>query len=414
MQTGVVFRRRGLVLRQVGADERESYDAAVTASPYGDLLQSFAWGELKREQGWTPLRFLIESEAAGSGPGRRGAVTVLRHGLPGTPWGFFYIPRGPAIDFGDRTVVVFIRDALAQLARRHRAVFARLDPPLPDDREPAKTTLRRYGFVHSAGGVMTGGTQPRAVWRLPIDKSLEDLRSNLAKDHRYFVRRAQRSGVAVREGGRDDLPLFHGLLAETAKRKGFPTRSLGYFQAMWRHLRPGGNVRLFISEGPDGPLAAVLLGVMGDQAWGLYQGTSNQHRNLGPSYYLIWEMITRLAGEGFTLFDLGGVDWKPTADSGLEHFKAGFGGSRVEYIGDYDYVFRPALYALWRKAFRARQRAVLARLHLRATAGVARSTVRSVTGSMAGRLVRAATEGSRSLLTRRKPGPTGPPAKPAG
>jgi lipid II:glycine glycyltransferase (peptidoglycan interpeptide bridge formation enzyme) len=345
-------------------------------------------------------------------------MTVLRRRLPATPWSFFYIPRGPAVDYADREAVVFLRDALVHLGRRHHACFVRLDPPLPGGHRAEKSTLARYGFAFTADEALAGGTQPRAVWHLPLDRPLDDLLAGLAKDHRYFLRRAGRSGLTVREGTEADLPLFHGLLAGTARRKAFGVRSLQYFQGMWRQLGPGGplgrggHLRLFISECPDGPLAAVLLGVMGRRAWGLYQGTSDAHRNLGPSYYLIWEIITQLAAEGFTLFDLGGVPWKTSGDSGLEHFKAGFGGTRVEYIGDYDYVFLPTAYALWRLAFQARRKAMRARRIARNAAG---KTVRAA-GAVARAGLGAATKAARSLSlpTHRRPKPAGPPGGPAG
>ncbi|MHB8926600.1 MAG: lipid II:glycine glycyltransferase FemX [Bacillota bacterium] len=377
MDGKVLYRKCDFTLRQVAPDERAAFDAFIAQSPHGYLLQSYGWGEHKREAGWTPLRFLIEHRGL-----TRAAATVLRRRIPGTPWCFFYIPRGPALDFADRAAAVFFRDALRFLARRHRAVFAKLDPDVPDQAIETKRLLDRYGFIPVTIDNLISGTQPRAVWRLDLTKPLADLHADLAKDNKYFLRRAEREGIRVREGGEADLPVFFRLFEATGKRKGFYVRGLRYFEAMWRHLAPSGHLRLFIAEYQDQALAAVLVGRMGDRAWGLYQGTSDEHRNVGCSYCLIWRIITWAHDEGCVFFDFGGVPWRRSEP--MEHFKSSFGGYRQELIGDYDYVFRPVVYRLWLGGFA---------LHRRVR--------------RAGRLVRSSLRSARARVTRTTPGQGG-------
>lgn len=146
MDGKILYRKYDFTLRQVAPDERVVFDAFIAQSPRGNLLQSYGWGEHKREAGWTPLRFLIEHRGL-----TRAAATVLRRRIPGTPWCFFYVPRGPALDFADRAAAVFFRDALRFLARRHRAVFAKLDLDVPDQAIEVKRLLDRYGFIPARG-----------------------------------------------------------------------------------------------------------------------------------------------------------------------------------------------------------------------------------------------------------------------
>ncbi|MHB0886296.1 MAG: lipid II:glycine glycyltransferase FemX, partial [Bacillota bacterium] len=323
----VLFRRHDFALREVGEEDRAAFDAALAQSPQGDLLQCCGWGELKRRSGWIPLRHLIERRGAAVA-----AFTILKRRIPGTPWSFFYVPRGPALDFGDRAGLAFFRDALRHLARRHRAAFAKLDPDVADDAAGPKALLRRYGFKPvPPDDSIIGGTQPRAVWRLDLDKPLDGLHAGLAKDNKYFLRRAEREGIVVRQGEEVDLAVFHQLFEATGKRKGFIVRGLGYFEAMWRNLAPDGHLKLFIADYKGQALAAVLVGRVGDRSWGMYQGTSDEHRNVGCSYYLIWRIITWAHGEGCAFFDFGGVPWSRSAP--MEHFKSSFGGYRRELIG---------------------------------------------------------------------------------
>ena len=280
-------------------EDRAAFDAALAQSPQGDLLQCYGWGELKRRAGWIPLRCLIERRGAPVA-----AATILKRRIPGTPWSFFYLPRGPALDSGDRATLAFFRDALRHLARRHRAAFAKLDPDVADDAAAGadadaadpKVLLRRCGFTPvPPDDSVIGGTQPRAVWRLNLDKPLDGLHAGLAKDNKYFLRRAEREKIVVRQGEEADLAIFHQLFEGTGKRKGFIVRGLGYFEAMWRNLAPDGHLKLFIADYKGPPLAAVL----------------------------IWRIIAWAHGEGCEFFDFGGVPWQRSAP--MEHFKGSFG-----------------------------------------------------------------------------------------
>src|SRR3989442_660254 len=80
---------------RIAADEEhERYNAFVSTSPYADVMQSWEWGEVKRRSGWTPRRFVVESDG-----GRVvGAAQVLgRRPVRGAPR-LLYAPRGPVVE----------------------------------------------------------------------------------------------------------------------------------------------------------------------------------------------------------------------------------------------------------------------------------------------------------------------------
>ena len=94
-----------------------------------------------------------------------------------------------------------------------------------------------------------------------------------------------------------------------------------------------------------------MVSFYGNGAVYLHGGLSYEHRAYMAPYLLHWEAIKDAKKNGFSFYDLWGVaPQNAPADhtwSGITRFKEGFGGEFLEYVGAYDYVYRPA----WYKAF---------------------------------------------------------------
>src|SRR5262245_27872257 len=69
------------------------WDNFVQNSPFGHPLQLWAWGEVKKKNGWEPLRLGVQL-----GDNLEVAVQVLFWKIPKTSYKLAYVPRGPVID----------------------------------------------------------------------------------------------------------------------------------------------------------------------------------------------------------------------------------------------------------------------------------------------------------------------------
>lgn len=342
-------------VRQIDASERERFDAYISQAN-GDVLQSYEWGEVKAKTGWRPLRLVAED-----GERIRAAITVLVRKVPLFDRTIFYAPRGPVIDFQDAEAFDALIAELRRLARAQRAVFLKIDPDVPaGDRETASFLASR-GFVSSSGEEKNfEGVQPRFVFRLPLDGSLDEIMARFSSKTRYNIRLAERRGVNARVGTRDDLPAFYRLLEETAARDRFLIRSYDYFVDIWDNLVQRGLARLFVAEYEGEMIAGTLAFIMGNKAWYVYGASGNRHRNVMPNHLLQWTMINWAVGEGCTLYDFRGISGDMNPDNplyGLYRFKKGFGGEVTEFIGEFDLPFAPLFYRLWNVAEPAYRRA---------------------------------------------------------
>ena len=117
---------------------------------------------------------------------------------------------------------------------------------------------------------------------------------------------------------------------------------------MWDAFRPGGRAQLLFAETTDGePQATLFLVRCGTRVVEPYGGMTEAGADSRANYLLKWEAIVRSKAAGAETYDLWGL-----AHPGIAHFKTGFGGREVRYIGAWDLVLDP----LGRQTYEVAQR----------------------------------------------------------
>ncbi|MGI6038051.1 MAG: lipid II:glycine glycyltransferase FemX [Limnochordia bacterium] len=334
-------------IKLVGAKEQAAFNEYVAAQG-GDLLQSYQWGEIKSRTGWEPIRFAVLE-----GGRIKGTMAILKRELPGIKAPIFYAPRGPVLDFKDQRTFDFLLEQVAQLARREGALFLKIDPPVPSHRRDIHQILLKRNFLHLDKGPNFEGIQPRFVMQLDITPGEGQLLAEMKAKTRYNIRYGQRKGVRIKEScTKADLAVFYQILLETAERDNFQVRSYDYFQLLWDYLVPPGLGKLFMASYEGEYIAGAFLFRLGATAWYVYGASANHNRNVMPNYVLQWAMIRWAQRHRCRIYDFRGVSGEDDPANplyGLYKFKTGFGAQRIEYLGEYDLVYRPLLYGLWRR-----------------------------------------------------------------
>ena len=193
----------------------------------------------------------------------------------------------------------------------------------------------------------------------------EELLRRMKQKTRYNIRLAARKGVTVRAGSEADLASFYELMETTAQRDGFGIHTRAYYEAAHHLFVPTGQGRLLLAE-YEGQLLAglVVLGVgrRGGTACYMYGASSDEHRNLMPTYILQWEAMLWAKEQGHRVYDLWGVPDEDEATLeagftqrndglwGVYRFKRGFGGRLVRTAGAWDLVYAPLRYQLYSAA----------------------------------------------------------------
>jgi peptidoglycan pentaglycine glycine transferase (the first glycine) len=332
--------------RQVGEGERRRFDAFVAEHPTGGVLQSWAWGDIRKRQGWDAVRLAVEDQ----GGGVRGAASVLVRELP-LGGSILYLPRGPVLDYTDAPALDAMASALRRLAEKRHGILVKVDPYVTPPDPRVRGALLRLGFRVGHRRGRFDGLQPRFCCIVDLAGGADAILARLHSKTRYNIRLAARRGVTVERCGRDKLPLFYRLLMETCERDGFRERAYRYFEQVWDGLAPGGHIHLFVASAQGRDLAAAVVITFGRKAVYLYGASSGELRQFMAPYAVQWSAIRFCMEQGCTTYDMTGVPKRLEPGEhgyGLWRFKRGFCGNQpAEFLGEYDMPVNPLLWRLW-------------------------------------------------------------------
>jgi peptidoglycan pentaglycine glycine transferase (the first glycine) len=335
----------------------EAWDAYVRVHPKATYLQVEPWARVKASTGWSTA--IVGDPGTPAGP--VGARLLIRP-IPLMPWRFAYAPRGPLADewneVTNRALIDSLRDEARPGGALERVAIVRQDPEI----EPAPPI---EAALHASGWRRAHDMQPRRTRIVDLTADEDALWSDLRKKWRQYVNKAKSNGIVVREvdptAETDAFETFHAVMREVSKRTALPLRSAAAFREVWEAFAPTGESRLQFAEDGAGEVQAVLLTVRcGTRVVEPYGGMTAAGAESRANYLLKWEAIRSSREQGATSYDMWGL-----IGTGIDHFKAGFGGREVEYIGAWDLPLSPVGAAAFRAAERGRSLFRAARRRLR-------------------------------------------------
>ena len=224
---------------------RDTWNDTLRALPYAHVLQSWEWGEFKQATtGWQPTRLAFRQEEGG-------AVVAMASVLTRSigPLAVMYIPKGPALDYGDPALLAGVLDHVQALARKRFALWLKIDPDViggtgvpgePDDSADPQgqaviQALQARGWQFSADQV-----QFRNTVSLDLTQSEDDLLGQMSQNTRRKVRAAAKQAVTIRAATPEDLPTLYQLYRVTGERDAFLIRPPDYYEKAWRDFLQAG------------------------------------------------------------------------------------------------------------------------------------------------------------------------------
>lgn len=307
--------------------------------PKTNFMQSPEWARVKTE--WKNEMLVVKDKDGKI----KGTMSLLLRKVPVINRYIMYAPRGFVCDIHDKETLRELTEKAKEIAKKYKAFIFRLDPDVLQSDGEFKSIITELGYktknnIKNINQVI----QPKYVFRLDVqNKTEEELLQSFESKTRYNIRLATRKGVTIREGKREDLPIFYNIMKTTGSRDDFFIRPLEYFEKIYDEMGPN-HVKLFIAEYEGEAIAAVLPILYGNKVWYLYGGSSNVHRNLMPNYLLQWEMIKWALANKCDWYDFRGVSgFKNENDPqyGVYKFKKGFNPVFMEFIDEMYIVYNP-------------------------------------------------------------------------
>jgi peptidoglycan pentaglycine glycine transferase (the first glycine) len=322
---------------------QEWEELLLTADEY-TFLQAWQFGELQKEMGNEYLRLVVNVEGK---PvmlsqmiivdAKRGKVMQLRHAPVFLP-GFYDLGEGQRIEVAN--------EFLAEIEDRARAMgcdFIRLQSLVRLDSGNELLKLienSRYkrAQIHNIDAEKT----------LILDISREDevLQENMRKQTRYSIRRAGKDGVTVkRYSDLEALDRFYEIHHDTTVRQKFTSYSHDYYRKSFSYTNSIPESKLstevFLAEYQGKEIAGAIIVYFGRKAFYSDGGSLSAYAKIPASYLIQWEAIQRAKELGCETYNFwGGVS--PDQENtnypwyGIDLFKRGFGGERIEYMHAHD------------------------------------------------------------------------------
>ena len=227
--------------------------------PLASFEQTANWAKLKKYTGWQSFFIAYEDENANYSA----YAMLLAKKLPLFNYYLFYSPHGYLLDYKNEELLKNFHQDLLSYLKKHRAFEIIIDPYLiyqerdidgkivenGEDNRIAVDNLKNLGYVHSGFNLYYENLQPRFLFRLNLEgKSFEELFKNFRYEARRRAKRQDYLAITVRELSREEIPVYKRLMRDTAKRRGFLDRSLGYYEQMYDAMHDDGLLHYYVAE----------------------------------------------------------------------------------------------------------------------------------------------------------------------
>ncbi len=309
------------------------WDALIAGHPRSHPLQTWGWGEVKRDAGWGAWRVGVLDD----GGHLRAGAQVLTRRVPRLPLAMIYLPRGPIVEPADAEALLDLMAAVGDYGRSVGAIFCKVDPAWEAGTQHALATAK---FVASDEPV-----QVTQTYTIDLGQSEDEILAAMHPKTRQYIRKAEREATTiVRDTTGEWLDACYGIYVQTAQRAHFGLHPREYYDAIFR-LYSAERQYLYVALREGQPMSFLWMACFGRHAVELYGGVSDAGLEWRTNYLLKWHGIRAMRAAGYTLYDLNG-----RVNEGISKFKQGFGPAETSWIGPFDRVYNTILYQGWTRA----------------------------------------------------------------
>ena len=333
------------------------------------FLQTKFWAEFKGRHGWKPYYFFVKEDGTISTNNDEGTmlpftVLVRSFSIKIKKLSLAYIPMSPEYTGGNINEYWSFLEKIALNLKSFLpkdTLFVRFDPPIDftnlEDRDSCKNSLDVGKFRIKKSFV---DIQPPDTVLLSLDKTEDELLSNMKSKWRYNIRLATKKGVTVSKHYGSDKNFeeafehFYELFRQTSERDGVSFHDKEYYKDLLKtpSSEDSPKITLYLAHHEEDFLAGIITLFCPREAVYLYGASGNIKRNFMPAYLLQWTAIQDAKNANCPVYDFYGMP--PTDDEnhpmhGLYLFKTGFGGTIIHRPGSFD-VPLSSFYGFYKKA----------------------------------------------------------------
>lgn len=306
------------------------WDDRLLTCDYYNVFQSFGWGEYKRSSGWIPHRYIAKNKG--------GAVVAIAQILIKPLYGgvkLCWSAGGPVFCFRNFKVnnipdlLSMLCDKVSEVNGKRSLIrfYSHADNNPDLSYQMSRICFKSVFKINSGYSI-----------RIDLSQPIESILAEMTSKHRYYVKKALKQEIQWKaERDMDAVQGFLLLHNEMLKQKRL--RSLKTNIKEVSNMLKALNEDAFIFSGyiESEQITSCLVLTFGDKAFYMLAATSEKGRKANLSYSMVYNLFEYLKKKGINEFDFGGIA-TTSAAAGVNHFKSGFGGEILEYLGEWDWA----------------------------------------------------------------------------
>ena len=261
--------------------------------------------------------------------------------------------------------------------------------------------LKSIGYKHLGFNKAFEHNQPRYTFRLDLTQGLDSIKNNFHSTTKKVMNKGNNYELEIYKNDEKYVDDFYKTMKETADRENISIYSKEYYLNFYKVLHKNNHSDIYIvylnkkktlkllnnnlddlkknqealtSDNKKKELqnqidkliklidevnevkeekyvlSSIITAKYGDKVWTIHGGNSSLLRSLNSNYLIYFEIIKDAVDEGYKTIDFFGTSFNPSQNDpeyGIWLFKKRLGGEYTEFIGEFDYIFRPFTYKLF-------------------------------------------------------------------
>ncbi len=325
------------ILNKNSLNNKQWNEALLQFQEY-NIFQSYEWGELKKSEGWEPLRIIVSDNNCEK-------LTLIAQIVMKKVLGvnIAWCPGGPLINTEDKNKTNSALKKFRDVVAEYNFANLRCKTFMEDNDINSKFFIE---FKKSSNTLTSRRTN--IIKTMPSD----DFLSQIRKKHRYYIKQSIKNNIDWRIRENDEAgSVFYSIYAQMQEEKNLnlPIIDVALFAKL---LNSSDYNKIITLAGYKDRecVAACVVSMFHRKAFYHYAASTNRGGDLHASYGMIFELINYLYSLDIDILDFGGLS-EDQSTAGVDFFKEGFNGEEIKRVGEFDiaksilhnYIFNKAL-----------------------------------------------------------------------
>ncbi len=307
----------------IDKNDSKEWDAILSQFDQSTIFQSYAWGELKKDENWECFRLIISENEK---PTLIAQILVKK--FLGIKLG--WCPGGPILNTKSIDLAKTALNEFKKIIIRKKIFNLRCKPYLQktDTNLEIFSTLAKSTIKITSSKTVNISTQDDKVF-------LQDCR----KKHRYYIKQSQKHNLEWKISTLENAQkTFIQILNEMQEKKKIKIKLIDIknFSQLLGETHSG-KPRVFALTGYEKncPIVSCIMSVFDNVAFQHYAASNQRGRKIFASYGMTYELIKVLKDMGVKYMNFGSIS-DDESSPGVDFFKLGFGGNLFERVGEFD------------------------------------------------------------------------------